>query len=250
METKQRVLVVDDDDNIAELISLYLEKECYETKTAADGDEAVRLFSEWKPELLILDIMIPKRDGYEVLREIRKTSSVPVIMLSAKGEVFDRVLGLELGADDYMVKPFDTKELLARVHAVMRRFGQSEDSGDVIPSNVKQPENGGSHTAKADKDSVSYEELFVSLSNYEVIFKDEKIEMPPKEIELLYFLANHPNQVFSRDQILERIWGYDYGGDTRTVDVHIKRLRDKLPGNDFWQIGTVWGVGYRFEVTE
>ncbi len=248
MDTKQRVLVVDDDDNIAELISLYLEKECYETKTAADGDEAVKLFSEWKPELLILDIMLPKRDGYEVLREIRKTSKVPVIMLSAKGEVFDRVLGLELGADDYMVKPFDTKELLARVHAVLRRYESREEQIEAVPSNVRQPENGGSHMPKTDRDSVSYEELFVSLSNYEVIYKDEKLEMPPKEIELLYFLANHPNQVFSRDQLLERIWGYDYSGDTRTVDVHIKRLRDKLPGNAFWQIGTVWGVGYRFEV--
>ena len=231
MNTKQRILIADDDGNIAELISLYLTKEGYEVRKAADGREALQLVNSFNPNLLILDIMMPELDGYEVCREVRKTSQVPIIMLTAKGETFDKVLGLELGADDYMVKPFDTKELIARVKAVLRRL---ESKGET--TNTKK---------------LMYPELVINLSNYSVTFHDKEIEMPPKELELLFFLAANPNQVFTREQLLNQIWGYEYYGDTRTVDVHIKRIREKINGEDEnlgWSIKTVWGVGYKFEV--
>ena len=231
MNTKQRILIADDDGNIAELISLYLTKEGYEVRKAADGREALQLVNSFNPNLLILDIMMPELDGYEVCREVRKTSQVPIIMLTAKGETFDKVLGLELGADDYMVKPFDTKELIARVKAVLRRL---ESKGET--TNTKK---------------LTYPELVINLSNYSVTFHDKEIEMPPKELELLFFLAANPNQVFTREQLLNQIWGYEYYGDTRTVDVHIKRIREKINGEDEnlgWSIKTVWGVGYKFEV--
>lgn len=231
MAATQKILIVDDDSNIAELISLYLNKELYETATASDGDEALSVFKTFHPDLVILDIMLPGRDGYDVLREIRKISNTPVIMLSAKGETFDKVLGLELGADDYMIKPFENKELVARVKAVLRRTAGSQ-TASIPPAE--------------DTQSVSYPGLIVNLSNYSVVYNGHAVEMPPKEIELLYFLASQPNRVFTREQLLDHIWGYDYVGDTRTVDVHIKRLREKLKGNDHWSIDTVWGIGYKF----
>lgn len=227
---KQKILIADDDTNIAELISLYLTKEGFETKKAYNGREALRLMQSFGPDLLILDIMMPEMDGYEVCREVRKMSSLPIIMLTAKGETFDKVLGLELGADDYMVKPFDTKELVARVKAVLRRA--------VVPESKNEKR-------------ILYPGLLINLSNYSVTFMDKDIEMPPKELELLFFLASHPNQVFTREQLLNQIWGYEYYGDTRTVDVHIKRIREKLDqGTEEtkWSIKTVWGVGYKFEV--
>ncbi len=233
MADKQRVLIVDDDENIAELISLYLLKECYETKLVYDGESALREFREFKPNIVLLDLMLPGIDGYEVCREIRKTSKCPIIMLSAKGEVFDKVLGLELGADDYLVKPFDSKELVARVKAILRR------------SNEKPEEPAAPVTEQKE---VNYPDLKVNLANYEVFYYGERVEMAPKELELLYFLAESPNRVFTREQLLDRIWGYEYAGDTRTVDVHIKRIREKLPDHKNWAIGTVWGVGYKFEV--
>lgn len=233
MAATQKILIVDDDSNIAELISLYLNKELFETATASDGDEALSVFRAFHPDLVILDIMLPGRDGYDVLREIRKISNTPVIMLSAKGETFDKVLGLELGADDYMIKPFENKELVARVKAVLRRTAGSQTAASVPEENIQ---------------SVSYPGLTVNLSNYSVVYNDRAIEMPPKEIELLYFLASQPNRVFTREQLLDHIWGYDYVGDTRTVDVHIKRLREKLKGNDEWSIDTVWGIGYKFGI--
>lgn len=233
---RQKILIVDDDDNIAELISLYLQKEMFETATAADGDEALALFQSFSPDLVILDIMLPGRDGYEVCREIHKIRQTPVIMLSAKGETFDKVLGLELGADDYMVKPFDAKELVARVKAVLRRTVRTPQETAPVPK-----------PAAGDK-VVSYPGLTVNQTNYSVTYNGKNVEMPPKELELLYFLASQPNHVFTREQLLDHIWGYEYVGDTRTVDVHIKRLREKIKGNDAWSIGTVWGVGYKFEV--
>lgn len=233
MAEKQKILVVDDDSNIAELISLYLTKEQFLPETAEDGDEALEMFKTFAPDLVILDIMLPGRDGYDVLREIRKVSDTPVILLSAKGETFDKVLGLELGADDYLIKPFEPKELVARVKAVLRRYTK----GKAAPQNAP----------KANIQSVSYPDLTVNLTNYSVIYKDKKLDMPPKELELLYFLASQPNQVFTREQLLDHIWGYEYIGDTRTVDVHIKRLREKIKGNDYWSIATVWGIGYKFE---
>ena len=229
MNGKQRILIADDDTNIAELISLYLMKEGYETKKASDGREALRMVPIFDPDLIILDIMMPEMDGYEVCREVRKNSSTPIIMLTAKGETFDKVLGLELGADDYMVKPFDTKELVARVKAVLRRLDNKE-------SNSKK---------------ITFENLMINLSNYSVTYMNETVEMPPKELELLFYLASHPNQVFTREQLLNQIWGYEYYGDTRTVDVHIKRIREKLGADEDhpkWSIKTVWGVGYKFEV--
>ncbi len=232
MTDKQRILIVDDDENIAELISLYLLKECYETRMVHDGESALTAFQEFKPDLILLDLMLPGIDGYQVCRTVRQTSSVPIIMLSAKGEVFDKVLGLELGADDYMVKPFDSKELVARVKALLRR---------AKPENEKE-------RAAEDEERVSYPGLLVSLGNYEVLYKGERVEMAPKELELLYYLAKTPNRVFTREQLLDKIWGYDYPGDTRTVDVHIKRIREKVPDNENWAIATVWGVGYKFEV--
>ena len=232
--TKQKILIVDDDNNIAELISLYLIKECFDTLIVNDGEMALNSFSTYQPNLILLDLMLPGIDGYQVCREIRKTSNVPIIMLSAKGEVFDKVLGLELGADDYMIKPFDSKELVARVKAVLRRFNQPVASTPV--------------PAEKTGEYVEYPELMINLTNYSVVYKGKNIEMPPKELELLYFLASSPNQVFTREQLLDHIWGYEYVGDTRTVDVHIKRIREKIKDNDYWSIGTVWSIGYKFGV--
>ncbi len=233
MADKQRILIVDDDENIAELISLYLNKECYETRIVGDGEAALREFPVFKPNLILLDLMLPGMDGYQVCRELRTTSQVPIIMLSAKGEIFDKVLGLELGADDYMIKPFDSKELVARVKAVLRRY----QSGSSAAASSKQA-----------GEFVEYPDLVVNLTNYSVLYKGNPVDMPPKELELLYFLASSPNQVFTREQLLDHIWGYEYIGDTRTVDVHIKRLREKIRDNEHWAITTVWGIGYKFEV--
>ena len=235
MAEKQRILIVDDDYNIAELISLYLTKECFETKIVGDGEEALRVFPEFQPNLILLDLMLPGIDGYQVCRGLRSTSQVPIIMLSAKGEIFDKVLGLELGADDYMIKPFDSKELVARVKAVLRRYQPT----------VQTP---ASSVTEQHGNFVEYPDLIVNLTNYSVIYNGHSIELPPKELELLYFLASSPNQVFTREQLLDHIWGYEYIGDTRTVDVHIKRLREKIKGNDKWALTTVWGIGYKFEV--
>ena len=228
---KQRILIVDDDENIAELISLYLLKECFATEIAYTGKDALALAATFNPDLILLDIMLPDIDGYEVCTEIRKTRQTPIIMLSAKGEVFDKVLGLKLGADDYMIKPFDSKELVARVKAVLRRFQPEKSSSSQNSGKI-----------------VEYPDLIVNQTNYSVIYKGSTVDMPPKELELLYFLASSPNQVFTREQLLDHIWGYEYIGDTRTVDVHIKRLREKIKGNDSWALTTVWGIGYKFEV--
>ena len=227
---KTKILLVDDDPNIRQLVNLYLEKEGFEVVMAERGDEAVKLFKQSPPNLMLLDLMLPGMDGWEVCREVRKTSNLPIIMLTAKDETFDKVLGLELGADDYIVKPFDMKELVARIKAVLRRF---------------QPQE-----ASADSRALTFPGLTVNISQYTVNFMGKELEMPPKELELLHFLASHPNQVFTRDQLLQQVWGYDYFGDSRTVDVHVKRLREKLEGCDQlgWQIKTVWGVGYKFEV--
>lgn len=232
MIAKQKILIVDDDENIAELISLYLMKECYDTKCVHDGEQAIQAFESYNPNLILLDLMLPGMDGYQVCREIRTKANVPIIMLSAKGEIFDKVLGLELGADDYMIKPFDTKELVARVKAVLRRYQ---------PTKIEE-----TNTNKEKR--VNFEGLEINLTNYTVICDGATVEMPPKEIELLFFLASSPNQVFTREQLLDQIWGYEYIGDTRTVDVHIKRLREKIKDHDQWTIGTVWGIGYKFEV--
>ncbi|HIZ08586.1 MAG TPA: response regulator transcription factor [Candidatus Eubacterium avistercoris] len=229
MAVKQKILIVDDDNNIAELISLYLLKECFDTKIVNDGESALQEFKNYQPNLILLDLMLPGIDGYQVCREIRTVSNTPIIMLSAKGEVFDKVLGLELGADDYIMKPFDSKELVARVKAVLRRYqpARQDTSSDI--------------------QCVEYPDLIINRTNYSVLYKGQNIEMPPKELELLYFLASSPNQVFTREQLLDHIWGYEYIGDTRTVDVHIKRLREKLKDNEHWGISTVWGIGYKFE---
>lgn len=231
MVAKQKILIVDDDNNIAELISLYLTKECFECKIVNDGEAALHAFSSFQPNLILLDLMLPGIDGYQVCREIRHKSNVPIIMLSAKGEVFDKVLGLELGADDYIIKPFDSKELVARVKAVLRRFQSAQ---------TQVPKNTGKY--------VEYPDLVINLTNYSVVYNGNTIDMPPKELELLYFLAASPNQVFTREQLLDHIWGYEYIGDTRTVDVHIKRLREKIKDHANWAISTVWGIGYKFEV--
>ena len=228
MAVKQKVLIVDDDNHIAELISLYLMKEMYDTEIAEDGEAAISAFSSFGPDLVLLDLMLPGIDGYEVCRRIRQTSNTPIIMLSAKGETFDKVLGLELGADDYIVKPFDAKELLARIKAVLRRSSQPEE----------------------DERQVAFEGLTVSLDNYSVMLDGKQVEMPPKEIELLYFLASREGKVFTREQLLEQVWGFDFFGDSRTVDVHVKRIREKLGERDAWQIKTVWGVGYKFEAAK
>lgn len=235
MAAKQKILIVDDDSNIAELISLYLTKECFDTQIVNDGEEAIKSFKQWQPGLILLDLMLPGIDGYEVCREVRKTSNVPIIMLSAKGEIFDKVLGLELGADDYMIKPFDSKELVARVKAVLRRFSPSAKE-----SAPEEPAQKG--------EFVTYPDLIINQTNYSVTYYGNTIEMPPKELELFYFLASHPNQVFTREQLLDHIWGYEYIGDTRTVDVHIKRLREKIKDHPAWSLATVWGIGYKFEV--
>ncbi|MGL5437039.1 MAG: response regulator [Lachnospiraceae bacterium] len=234
MVEKQRILIVDDDENIAELISLYLMKECYETMIVHDGETALQVFPEFKPNLVLLDLMLPGIDGYQVCRELRTSSQVPIIMLSAKGEIFDKVLGLELGADDYMIKPFDSKELVARAKAVLRRYQVA-----AMPLPASSDQQG---------DYVEYPDLIVNLTNYSVLYQGHSVEMPPKELELLYFLASSPNQVFTREQLLDHIWGYEYIGDTRTVDVHIKRLREKIKDHTNWALSTVWGIGYKFEV--
>ena len=230
MIAKQKVLIVDDDTNISELISLYLTKECFETMCVEDGEAALAAVKNFQPDIMLLDIMLPGMDGYQVCRELRKTSNLPVIMLSAKGEVFDKVLGLELGADDYIIKPFDSKELVARVKAVLRRTA-------VIPS----PE---SHKPEG---VVQYDDLVINITNYTVTYMGRQVDMPPKEIELLYFLASSPNQGFTREQLLDNIWGYEYIGDTRTVDVHVKRIREKINDHGSWALSTVWGIGYKFE---
>jgi DNA-binding response OmpR family regulator len=225
---------VDDDNNIAELISLYLTKECYETMIVGDGEAALEAVPAFEPNLILLDLMLPGIDGYTVCREVRSKSSTPIIMLSAKGEIFDKVLGLEMGADDYMQKPFDSKELVARVKAVLRRYKSPAPSTPAETTGEK---------------TVEYPGLVISLSNYSVLYKGAPVDMPPKELELLYFLASSPGQVFTREQLLNQIWGYDYTGDTRTVDVHIKRIREKIKDTPEWRIDTVWGVGYKFMVT-
>ena len=232
---KQKILIVDDDENIAELISLYLTKECYDTKTVGDGESALEELDSYHPDLILLDIMLPGIDGYEVCRRVRAKGQTPIIMLSAKGEVFDKVLGLELGADDYMEKPFDAKELVARVKAVLRRF---------------QPAETKETASKRDEKIVEYPDLSINLTNYSVIYQGKRVVMPPKELELLYYLASNPNRVFEREQLLDVIWGFSYIGDTRTVDVHIKRIRQKIHDNEHWRIATIWGVGYKFEVTD
>ncbi|MBR5066947.1 MAG: response regulator transcription factor [Lachnospiraceae bacterium] len=231
MISKQKILIVDDDNNIAELVSLYLTKECYETMIVNDGESVKGALETFAPNLILLDLMLPGIDGYQVCREVRAESRIPIIMLSAKGEIFDKVLGLELGADDYMEKPFDSKELVARVKAVLRRYKEKEVKPQETTKTVQ---------------TVEYPDLRVSLTDYSVIYKGESVNMPPKELELLFFLANSPNQVFTREQLLDRIWGYDYPGDTRTVDVHIKRIREKISDHEKWKIETVWGVGYKF----
>lgn len=225
-----KILIVDDDKNICELLRLYIEKEGFETAIANDGRAALSLFGIFHPDLVLLDIMLPELDGWQVCREIRKTSDCPIIMLTAKGEVFDKVLGLELGADDYVVKPFESKEVVARINAVLRRMGKTEDTS---------------------KKEVSYENLSINLTNYELKVRGVQVDTPPKEMELIYHLASNPNRVFTRDQLLDEVWGFDYYGDSRTVDVHVKRLREKLEGvSDKWALKTVWGVGYKFEVKE
>lgn len=221
-----KVLIVDDDVNICEVIKMYLESSGFQTRMCHDGKAAIEMFSNYNPDLVLLDIMLPYIDGIDVLKNIRKKHNTPVIMLTAKGETFDRVLGLELGADDYMVKPFEPKELVARVKAVLRRVNQESE----------------------DKESLNFEDLTINVMSYDVTYMGEEIKMPPKEFELLYFLASNKNRVFTREQLLCEVWGYDYPGDSRTVDVHVKRLREKLSGNQNWIIDTVWGVGYKFEV--
>lgn len=233
MVSKQKILIVDDDNNIAELISLYLTKECFDTMIVNDGESVMPAMETFAPNLILLDLMLPGIDGYQVCREVRAQYSVPIIMLSAKGEVFDKVLGLELGADDYMEKPFDSKELVARAKAVLRRYK---------PSNAP--------TENPNDKCVEYTDLTINLTNYSVIYMGHTVEMPPKELELLYFLASSPNHVFTREQLLDQIWGYEYIGDTRTVDVHIKRLREKIKDHANWSLATVWGIGYKFEVRD
>lgn len=223
---KGKILVVDDDVHICELVKLYLEKEEYEVVTAHDGGEGLEKFKSCNPNLVFLDIMLPVMDGLQLCREIRRINNTPIIMLSAKEETFDKVLGLELGADDYIVKPFEPKELLARVKAMLRRSNTHEET-------VNQ---------------YTYNDLTVNISDYTVVFRGKELKMPPKEIELLYFLASHPNKVFTREQLLEQVWGFEYLGDSRTVDVHIKRIREKMPDPEGWSIKTVWGIGYKFEV--
>ena len=227
-----KILVADDDLNICELLRLYLEKEGLEVVMAHDGEEAVARFESEKPSLILLDIMMPKLDGWQVCRQIRQKSDCPIIMLTAKGETFDKVLGLELGADDYVVKPFDTKEIVARIKAVLRRSGPA----GAAANEVKE---------------VSYDKLTVNMTRYELKVDGKVVDAPPKELELLFHLASNPNRVFTRDQLLDEVWGFEYYGDSRTVDVHIKRLREKLEGvSDQWSLKTVWGVGYKFEVKE
>ena len=226
---KTKILLVDDDPNIRQLVRLYLEKEGFDVTEADRGDTALKEFKAAPPNLMLLDVMLPGMDGWQVCREVRKVSNIPIIMLTAKDETFDKVLGLELGADDYVVKPFDAKELVARIKAVIRRY-----------------QNGGESTEK----ELAFPGLTINMSQYTVTYMGKEMDMPPKELELLYFLASHPGMVFTREQLLEQVWGYDYFGDSRTVDVHVKHLREKLSGGEAmgWQIKTVWGVGYKFDV--
>ena len=224
-----KILIVDDDENICELLRLYLEKDGYEVAIANNGGEAVKMFQELSPDLMLLDIMLPVLDGWQVCREIRKTSDTPIIMLTAKGETFDKILGLELGADDYVSKPFDTKEVIARIKAVLRRSNDNDKQNQVK--------------------EVRYDKLRINLTNYELVVNGTAIDTPPKELELIYHLASNPNRVYTRDQLLDEVWGFDYYGDSRTVDVHVKRLREKLENvSEEWSLKTVWGVGYKFEV--
>lgn len=230
----ERILVVDDDTNICELLRLYLEKEGYSVSIATTGMQAVRMFAEHQPDLMLLDIMLPELDGWQVCREIRKYSNKPIIMLTAKGETFDKVLGLELGADDYITKPFEAKEVLARIKAVLRRSGSASSS--EAQEEIKQ---------------VTYDNIVINLTNYELEVGGKRVDAPPKELELLYHLASNPNRVFTRDQLLDEVWGYDYYGDSRTVDVHIKRIREKIEGaSDKWELATVWSVGYKFKTKD
>ena len=231
---KQKILIVDDDSNIAELISLYLMKECYETRIVGDGEEALTAVSSFEPDLILLDLMLPGMDGYQVCREVRSSKDTPIIMLSAKGEIFDKVLGLEMGADDYIEKPFDSKELVARVTAVLRRYHKQQNAA----------------VAETSDKIVSYPDLTINLTNYSVTYMGEQIDMPPKELELLYCLASNPGRVYTREQLLDQIWGYDYVGDTRTVDGHIKRIREKTGSSMNWKISTIWGIGYKFELMQ
>lgn len=227
--TDTKILIVDDDPNISDLLKMYFENEGYDVKLAADGSEGLNYFKMYEPDLVLLDIMLPKKDGWQVCREIREISSKPVIMVTAKGEVFDKVLGLELGADDFVTKPFDMKELSARVKAVLRRYQ--------------------AHSRQSDDEVIKFENIEISLQKYELKLKGKSVDVPPKELELLYFLASNYNRVFTRDQLLDKVWGFDYLGDSRTVDVHVKRLREKLEGvSDKWVLKTVWGVGYKFEL--
>lgn len=227
--TDTKILIVDDDPNISDLLKMYFENEGYDVKLAADGSEGLNYFKMYEPDLVLLDIMLPKKDGWQVCREIREISSRPIIMVTAKGEVFDKVLGLELGADDFVTKPFDMKELSARVKAVLRRYQ--------------------SHSRQIDDEVIKFENIEISLQKYELKLKGKSVDVPPKELELLYFLASNYNRVFTRDQLLDKVWGFDYLGDSRTVDVHVKRLREKLEGvSDKWVLKTVWGVGYKFEL--
>lgn len=221
-----KILIVDDDENICEVIKMYVESSGYDVRIANDGKSAEEVFLEYKPDLVLLDIMLPNIDGIDVLKWIRKDFETPVIMLTAKGETFDKVLGLELGADDYIVKPFEAKEMLARIKAVLRRYNVDNENKEVL----------------------KFEDLTIDINSYTVVYKDNEVKMPPKEFELLYYLSSNKNRVFTREQLLCEVWGYDYPGDSRTVDVHIKRLREKLQGGPNWQIETVWGVGYKFEV--
>ena len=228
--TRTKIMVVDDDSNICELLRLYLEKEDFEPILASDGEKALALFDAQKPDLVLLDVMMPRLDGWQVCREIRKKSACPVIMLTAKGEVFDKVLGFELGADDYVVKPFEAKEVIARIRAVLRRAGIRQE---------QKPKK------------VAYDNLVINMENYELRVKGVPVDTPPKEMELIYHLASNPNRVYTRDQLLDEVWGFEYYGDSRTVDVHVKRLREKLDGvSDQWTLKTVWGVGYKFEVRQ
>jgi len=224
-----KILIVDDDSNICELLKLYFENEGYSVKVAHDGMEGISLFKLYEPDLVLLDIMLPKKDGWQVCREIREMSNKPIIMETAKGEVFDKVLGLELGADDFVVKPFDMKELSARVKSVLRRYQN--------------------HTTQSDDEVIKFDNIEISHQKYELKLNGKPVDVPPKELELLYFLASNYNRVFTRDQLLDKVWGFDYLGDSRTVDVHVKRLREKLEGvSDKWILKTVWGVGYKFEL--
>ncbi len=224
-----KILVIDDDANICDMLKIYFENEGYDVKTVNDGVEGINFFKMYEPDLVLLDIMLPKKDGYQVCREIREISSKPIIMVTAKGEVIDKVLGLELGADDFVVKPFDMKELSSRIKAVLRRYQ--------------------AHTKQNDDEVIKFENIEISLQKYELKLKGKSVDIPPKELELLYFLASNYNRVFTRDQLLDKVWGFDYLGDSRTVDVHVKRLREKLEGaSDKWLLKTVWGVGYKFEL--